>query len=101
MERNHCGHLGFPIHTIFACFEPKVILLLQSKFRLKATKVCETSKTDFQDGGCGGHLGLSFGSFSYFVSTKRPTAHHQASIQLDYRKDVQNMNSQYFSHINV
>ena len=28
-------------------------------------------------------------------------AHHQVSIQLDYRGDVQNMNSQHFSHINV
>ena len=35
-----------------------------------------------------------------FVSTKRPNAHHQVSIQLDYR-DVQNMNSQHFSPINV
>ena len=48
------------------------------------------SKTDLQDGGCGGHgghLGVSVGSFSYFVSHKRPNA-HQVSIQLDYR-DVQ------------
>ena len=59
------------------------------------------SKIDFQDGGCGGCLGFSIGSFSYFVSHKRPYAHHQVSIQLDYRGDVQNMNSQHFSHINV
>ena len=26
----------------------------------------EMSKIDFQDGGCGGHLGFSIGSFSYF-----------------------------------
>ena len=51
------------------------------------------SKIDFQDGGSGG-------SFSYFVSHRRPNAHHQVSIQLDYR-DVQNMNSQHFSHINI
>ena len=57
-------------------------------------------KIDFQDGGCGRHLGFSIGSFSYFVFHKRPNAHHQVSIQLDYR-DVQNMNSQHFSHINV
>ena len=57
-------------------------------------------KIDFQDGSCGGHLGFSIGSFSYFVSTKRPDAHHQVWIQMDYR-DVQNMNSQHFSHINV
>ena len=59
------------------------------------------SKIDFQDGGCGGHLGFSIGSFSYFVSHKHPNAHHQVLIQLDYRGDVQNMISQHFSHINV
>ena len=59
------------------------------------------SNIDFHNGGCGGHFGFSIGSFSYFVSHKRPNAHHQVSIQLDYRGDVQNMNSQYFSHINV
>ena len=56
------------------------------------------SKIDFQDGGCGGQLGFSIGSFSYFVSHKRPNAHRQVSIQLDYR-DVQNMNSQQFFSI--
>ena len=59
------------------------------------------SKTDFQDGGCGGYLGFSISSFSYLVSHKRPNAHHQVSIQPYYREDVQNMNSQHFSHINV
>ena len=59
------------------------------------------SKIDFQDGDCGGYLGFSIGSFSYFASHKHPNAHHQVSIQLDYRGDVQNMNSQHFSHINV
>ena len=56
------------------------------------------SKIDLQDGGCGGHLAI--GSFSYFLSNKRPNAHHQVSIQLDYRGDVQ-MNSQHFSYINL
>ena len=56
------------------------------------------SKTDFKDGDCGCHLGFSIGSFSYFVSHKHPNAHHEVSIQLDYR-DVINMNSQPFSHI--
>ena len=50
-------------------------------------------KTDFLNGGCGSHLAFSIGLFSYFVSTKRPDAHHQVSIQLDYRGDVQIMNS--------
>ena len=31
-----CGHLGFLIDTILACFDPEVILLLKSKFPLKA-----------------------------------------------------------------
>ena len=53
------------------------------------------TKIDFQDGVCGGHLGLSIGSFSYFVS------HRQVSIQLDFRGDVQSMNYQHFSHTNV
>ena len=61
----------------------------------------EMSKIDFQDGGSGGHLGFSIGSFSYFVFHKCPNAYHQVLIQLDYRGDVQNMNSQHFSHINV
>ena len=69
----------------------------RASFGSKRPKVWEeTSKIDFQDGGCGGHLGFSIGSFSYFVSTRRPNAHHQVSIRLDYRGDVQNMNSQHF-----
>ena len=59
------------------------------------------SKIAFQDGSRGGHLGFSINSISYFVSYKRPNAHHQVSIKLDYREDVQNMNSQHFSHVNV
>ena len=47
----------------FSSFQPEVILLLQSKFRLKSTKIWkEMSKSDFQDGGCGGHLGFLIGS---------------------------------------
>ena len=56
-------------------------------------------KIHFQDGGCGGHLGFSIGSFTYFVFHKRPNAHHQVSIEVDYIGAVQN--SQHFSHINV
>ena len=59
------------------------------------------SKIDFQDGGCGSHLGFSISSFSYFMSTRRPNAHHRVSIHLVYRRDVQNMNSQHFSHSNA
>ena len=56
----------------------------------------EMLKIDFQDGWCGGHLGFSTGIFSYFVSSKPSNAHHQVWIQLDYRGDVQNMNSEHF-----
>ena len=38
MELNHFGHLRFPINIILVCFDREVILLLQSKFPLKATK---------------------------------------------------------------
>ena len=61
----------------------------------------EMSKYDVQHEDCGGHLWFSIGSFTYFVSQKLPNAHHQVSIQLDYKGAVQNMNSQHFSHINV
>ena len=40
-------------------------------------------------------------SFRYFVSFRHPNAHHQVSIQLDYTGDVQNKNSQHFSHVNA
>ena len=56
----------------FNSFDPEIILLLQSKFGSKRPNVWEEmSKIDFQDGGCGGHLGFSISSFSYFVSTRR------------------------------
>ena len=35
------------------------------------------------------------------MSTRSPDAPGQVSIQLDHTGDVQNMNSQHFSHINV
>ena len=57
-------------------------------------------KIDFQDGGWGNHLGFSIGSLA-ILCLIGPNAYHQVSIQLDYRGDVQNMNSQHFSHINV
>ena len=98
MEQNHCGHLGFSIDIILACFDPEVILLQK---QVLAQSDLRFEKRSNQDGGCDGHLGFSIGSFCYFVSHKGPNAHHQVSIQLDYRGDVQNMNSQHFSHINV
>ena len=38
-QDGHCGGpLGFPIDTILAHFDTEVVMLLQSKFRLKSTK---------------------------------------------------------------
>ena len=52
----------------------------KASFGSKRPKVWEEmSKIDFQDGGCGGYLGFSIASFSYFVSTRCPNAHHQVS----------------------
>ena len=60
------------------------------------------SKIDFQMAAAVAILDFSIGSFSYFLSHKRANAHHQVSIQLDYRGDVQNMNSQHiFPYKNV
>ena len=98
MDWNHCGHLGIPINN-FRSFRS---CCYRASFGSKRPKAWEEmSKTDFQDGCCGGHLGFSIGSFSNFVSTRCPNVHDQVSFQLDYREDVQNMNSQHFSHINV
>ena len=98
MEQNHCGHLGFLIDTIIAGFDPEVILLLQSKFRLKAIKGLERDDENWFSRRWLRRLFLIFHvlSFSYFVSTRRPNAHHQVSIQLDYTGNVQNMMSQIF-----
>ena len=97
MEWNHCGHLGTPINKILARFN----LVAKEQTSAQSDPRFEKLKIDVQDGGCRSHLGFSIGSFSYFVSHKRPNAHHQVSIQLDYRRDVQNMNSQQFSNIYV
>ena len=98
MEWNHCGHLRILINKILAHFDSVAKGQVSAQNDQKFGKRCR--KLDFQNGSCGKHLGFSVGSFSYFVSTRGPNAHHQVSIQLDYR-DVQNMNSQHFSHINV
>ena len=59
-------------------------MLLQCKFQLESTKgLEEMSKTDFQDGGCGGQIFNQL-SFNDFVSTRRPGASHQVSTELDH-----------------
>ena len=101
MEQNHCSHLGFPIDMILAGFDPEVIFLLQRKLGLKVTKGLERDVENWFSRWWLWWLPWIFIplSFSCFVSTRGPNAHHQVSIQLDYTGDVQNMNSQYFSHI--
>ena len=80
MEQNHCGHLGFSFDTILACFDPEVILLLKEQVSaqsdLRFEKTCR--KLIFKMAAVvAGHLGCSIGTFSYFVSHKRPNAHHR------------------------
>ena len=94
MEWNHCGHLGIPINKILARFDPVATEQVSAQSDQKFGKRCR--RIHFQDGGCAGHFGFSIGSFSYFVSHYSPNAHHQVSVQLDYRGDIQNMNSQHF-----
>ena len=89
----------FDLHN-FSLFRSRSHPVPKEKVSAQSNLWEQMSKIDFQDGGCDGHLGFSIGSFNYFVSHKRPNT-HQVSIQLDYSGDVQNMNSQHFSHINV
>ena len=97
MEWNQCGCLGIPINKSLARFNPVVTEQVSAQSNQMFEKICR--KLIFKMAT--GHLGFSIGSFSYLVSTRRPNAHHQVSIQLDYTGNVQNMNSQHFSHINV
>ena len=78
MEQNHCGHLRFSIDTILAQsdlrFEKRCRKLI---FKMAAV----VAILDFLSA----HLAI--------LSHKRPNAHHQFLIQLDYRGDVKNMDS--------
>ena len=99
------GHLGFPLDTILAHFDPEVVMLPQSKFWLKSTKgLGEMSKVDFQDGGFGGHLGFLIGlsilAIFCLLGTPMLLIKFQLNWIIVFTGDVQNMNSQHFSHIN-
>ena len=91
VEQNHCSHLGFSIRTILACFDPEQV---SAQSDLWFEKRCR--KLIFKMAAVVAILDISIGPFSYFVSHEHANAQHQVSIQLDYRGDVQNMNSQYF-----
>ena len=61
-------------------------------------------KIDFQDGGCGNYLGFSMGSvlaILCLLGAQMLLIKFQLSWIIVLRGDVQNMNSQHFSHINV
>ena len=77
MEQNHRGHLGFLINTILACFDPGHPVAKEQVSAQSDLMFEKRCRNDFQDGGCGGHLGYSTGSISYFVSHKGPNAHHR------------------------
>ena len=102
-----CGrHLGLLIDTNLAHFDPEVVLLLQRSFSSNQPKVWEEmSKSDFQDGGCGGHLGFLIGPAILAVLCLLGASMLLIKFQLNwiivFRGDVQNMNSQHYSHINV
>ena len=102
-----CGcHLGFQINMILAHFDPEVVLLLQSKFGLKLTKVWEEMlQIDFQDGGSGSHLGFSIGSSILAILCLLGAPMLLIKFQFNWIlpslwRRFQNMNSQHFSHIN-
>ena len=86
MEQNHCDHLGFSINTILACFNPEVILLLKSKFRLKGIKGL---RRDVKNWFSRWRLWWPSWIFYPLISL----------YCVSYIRDVQNMNSQHFSHI--
>ena len=51
-------HFGFPIDIMLAIFTYTSTCCYIVRFKLIRLVVCEMSKTDFQDGDRGGHLGF-------------------------------------------
>ena len=97
------GHLEFATETILAAFDPQVILLLQSKFRLKSTKGFKRDVENLFSRRrlCRPSWIFDRLSFRYFDSIRRPDAPHQLNAIIVFRGDVQDMHSQHFYHINV
>ena len=74
----------------------------RASFGSKRPKVWkEMSRTDFQNGGSGGYLGFSLRSVLPILCLLGALMLIIKFQLLDYTGDVQNMNSQPFSHINV
>ena len=85
----------------FSSFHAEVVLLLQSKFRLKRPNVWkETSKIYFQDDGCGFSISSAL-AILCLLGAPMLLIKFQLNWMIVFRGDVQNMNSQHFSHINV
>ena len=85
MEQNHCSHLGFLIDTNLACFDPEVILLLKSvsaQSDLRFGKRCR--KLIFKMAAVVAILDFLSAHLANF-RLMCPNAHHQVSIQLDYK----------------
>ena len=99
MEWNHCGHLRIPINKILACFDPvatkQVLAQSDQKFGKRCRKLifkmaAVVAILDFLSA----HLAILCLLGALMLIIKFP-------IQLDYTGDVQNMNSQHLSDINV
>ena len=61
-EAEPLSHLVLPIHKCLLVSIQKSSCCYRASFGSKRSKVWEEmSKIDFQDGGCGGHLGFSIG----------------------------------------
>ena len=89
-------NLRIPLNKSLARFDPVATEQVSAQSNQKFGKRCR--KLIFKIAAVAANLDFPIG---YFVSTRRPNAHHQVSIQLDYKGDAQNKNSQHFPHVNV
>ena len=94
------GHLGFPIDTILADFDPEIILLLPSKFQLKLTKgLGRDIKIIFKLAVVAPIWDFSMGSvlaILCLLGAPMLLTKFQLVWIIVFRKDAQNMNSQHF-----
>ena len=99
------GHLRFLINMILAHFNPEVVLLLQSKFRLKLTKGLGWDVKSWFSRWRFWRPSWIFNRLIYTILCLLGAPMLLVKFQLNriiaFRGNVQNMNSQHFSHINV
>ena len=100
MEWNQCVHLGFPIDTILARFDPEVILFLQISAQSDQRFGKRCRKLIFKMAAVAAILDFLLAHLAILCLLEALIL-IIVSIQLDYRGEVQNMNSQPFSYINV